>query len=149
MIQHDIALFRAMIGQDLYDHTALVLNKYGDEPGAQSATRRREILEHWRELTAGNKAMISENRPPRGDPRPIVELIWEKPPDTFALAKELMDGTKLCETTVGKVYQKLLKQEIKGIKNKTARREELKEELKKWKKCKDTYSDLLGDCPNR
>ena len=52
--------------------------------------------------------MIRENRPLRGEPRPIVELIWEKLPNTFALTKELAKGTKLHKTSVGRVYKKLL-----------------------------------------
>ena len=139
-----------MIGPELYDHTALVLNKYGDELRVQFPMRRPEIQEYWRELTADNKAVIQENRPPRGDPRPIVELIWDKPPDTFALAKELIGGTKLRKTRVGRVYQKLLEEEIDGIKRGTigasrARRDALKEELRKWKNCADTYSRIVAE----
>lgn len=137
-----------MIGPKLYDHTALVLNKYEDELSALFPMRRPDIQRCWGELTADNKAVIRENGPPRGDPRPIVELIWDKPPDTFALARELIKGTKLCQTSVGKVYQRRLKMEIDGIKRglvdgSHARREALKEELRKWKKCADTRSELL------
>ena len=133
-----------MIGPDLYDHTALVLNKYEDELSVQLPGRRPGIeLLCWRDLTAGNKAVVQENRPPRGEPRPIVELIWEKPPDAFALTKELVGGTKLRETAVGKVYEKLLEKEMDGTPRKSARHAALKEELKKWKKCKDNYKGLL------
>lgn len=137
-----------MIGQELYDHTALVLNKCGDEL-FQRYNTKQQIHEYWGERTANNNAAICENRPPRGNPRPIIELIWEKPPNAFALAKELWSGKKLCDTTVGKLYQKLLKQEIKGILIDTARRKELKEELKRWKKCKEKYSDLKWEFPSR
>ena len=91
-----------MIGQELYDHTALVLNKY--QNGLRAELRRLEIQRYWQELTAGNRAVIQENGLPRGNPRPIVELVWEKPPDTFALAKELKSGMKLRQTSVGKTY---------------------------------------------
>ena len=132
-----------MIGPDLYDHTALVLNKYRDQLSAQYPGRRTEIEYSWLELTAGDKAVIQENWPPRGEPRPIVELMWEKPPDAFALTKELAKGTKLRKTSVGRVYEKLLEEEIDGLERGTARRTALKEELRKWKKCPDDYKALL------
>ena len=132
----------AMIGPELYDHTALVLNKYRDELSAQCPGRRTEIEFSWRELTAENKAVVRENWPPRGEPRPIVELIWEKPPDAFALTKELVSGKRLYETTVGKVYKKLLEKEIDETQRGSARHAALKEELKKWKKCKVNYEGL-------
>ena len=133
-----------MIGQELYSHTALVLNKYGDELRTQFPTRRQEIEEYWQKLTAEHTAVIGENQPPRGNPRPIIELIWDKSPDAFTLAKELKKGTELRNTSVGKVYRKLLEKEMKARNVSGARREELKKELSKWKKCKDTYSSLLG-----
>ena len=138
-----------MIGPELYDHTALVLNKYEDGLTVQDPMRRPEIQGCWRELTDHNRAVIQENRPPRGEPRPIVELIWDKPTDTFALAKELiLNHKKLRQTSVGTVYQKLLETEIDGIKHETTdasrvRREALKAELRNWKKCEDSLSDLL------
>ena len=132
-----------MIGPELYDHTALVLNKYRDELSAQYPGRRTEIEFSWRELTAGNQAVIQENRPLRGQPRPIVELIWEKTPNAFALTKELAKGTKLRKTSVGRVYEKLLEKEIAGLERGSVRRAALKEELKKWKNCPDDYKALL------
>ena len=86
--------------------------------------------------------MIQENRAPRGEPRPIVELIWEKPPDAFALTKELRKGTKLRKTSVGNVYKKLLEKEIDEAERGSARHAALKEELKKWNKCEDNYEGL-------
>ena len=136
-----------MIGQELYDHTALVLNKCGGGLGIHYI-RKLQIGEYWGEFTTNNNAMILENPPPRGNPRPIIELIWDKPPDAFALAKELRRGKKLCKTTVGKLYQKLLKEEIKETTEPT-RRSQLKEELKRWKMSKDTYSDLKGESRSR
>ncbi len=138
-----------MIGSELYDHTALVLNKYRDELRAEFPMRQPEMEAHWGELTADNRAVIRENRAPRGEPRPIVELIWDGRPDAFSLAKELKSGMKLCQTSVGKVYRKLLEKELDGMKHgvgevSRVRRDALKKELKKWKKCKDTYSDLLS-----
>lgn len=136
-VQRDIALFCAMIGQELYDHTVLVLNKYEDEliqlpPRLQDI---QDIQNYWRELTADNRAVIMENGKPRGNPRPIVELIWDKQLNAFALAKELKTrNTKLHKTSVGKVYQEFLKKEIKRKDTPPARRVELKKELKKWKK---------------
>ena len=137
-----------MIGRELYDHTALVLNKCGGGLDIHY-TAKRQIGEYWGEFTANSNAMICENPPPRGNPRPIIELIWDKPPDAFALAKELRSGKKLCKTTVGKLYQKLLKEEIKGKTIDTARRYQLKKELKRWKKSKDTYSDLERESSGR
>lgn len=139
IVKRDIALVSAMIGQELYDHTALVLNKCGGESDVHN---KEQIRKYWEELTANNETVIRENMPPRGNPRPIIESIWEKPPGAFALAKELRSGKKLCETTVGKVYRKLLKEEIKDKTIPPARRKQLENELKKWKKSKDTYSDL-------
>lgn len=134
-----------MIGPELYDHTALVLNKYRDGISVKRPGRRTETEYSWRELTAGNKAVIRENRPPRGEPRPIVELIWEKLPVAFALTKELVSGTKLRETTVGRVYKKLLEKEIDRTERGSASRAALKEELKKWKKCKDNYRCFVAE----
>ena len=144
-IQRDIALLRAMIGPELYDHTALVLNKYRDELSVQYPGRRTEIESSWRELTAGNKAVIRENRPLRGQPRPIVELIWERPPNAFALMKELAKGTKLRKTRVGRVYEELLEEEIARLERVSARRAALKEELKKWKNCPDDYKSIVAE----
>ena len=64
-----------MIGPELYDHTALVLNKYRDELILQYPGPRTGIECRWITLTHGNKAVIREKRAPRGEPRPIVELI--------------------------------------------------------------------------
>ena len=133
-----------MIGSDLYDHTALVLNKYRDELSVQHPERRTEIRESWLELTAG-EAVIRENRPPRGDPCPIVELIWEKRPDAFALTEELAKGTKLRKTSVGRVYEKLLEKEIAGLELQSARRTALKEELRKWKNRADDYKSIVAE----
>lgn len=133
-----------MIGQQLYGQTVVVLNKCGDGLDLYNNWKRELIREYWRKLTPDNNAEIRENRPPRGDPLPIVELIWKQPPGTFALAEELRSGKKLCKTTVGKVYRKHLEKEIKGSPRKAARRKELKEELKRWKKNKDMFSDLQG-----
>ena len=131
-----------MIGPDLYDHTALVLNKYEDELSVQSPGRRPAVELCWRDLIAGNEAVVQENRPPRGAPRPIVELIWEKHPNAFLLTKELRKGTKLRKTSVGIVYKKLLEKEIDGTQRGSARHAALKEELKKWNKCEDDYKGL-------
>ena len=98
-----------MIGPELYVHTALVLNKYRDELILQYPGRQTEIECCWIILTHGNKAVIQEIRARRGEPRPIVELIWEKPPVAFALTKELEKGAKLRQTSVGNVYRNLLK----------------------------------------
>ena len=150
-IQHDLELLCAIIGPGFYDHTVLVLNKYEDGLTAEFPRRRPEIQGYWQNFMADHEAVIQENGTDRGTPRPIVELIWEKPPATFALAEDLIHGKKLRMTGVGKVYGKLLKKEIKEIKGTKggistttrARLNALKIELRKWKKCSDKLSDLL------
>lgn len=61
-----------MIGPELYDHTALVLNTCTDELILQCPGRRTKIGYCWIDLTVGKKAVIQENRAPQGAPRPIV-----------------------------------------------------------------------------
>ena len=132
-----------MIGPKLHDHTALVLNKVWDALKRTFPERLLEIRKYWKDLIEKN-AVTPENGCPRGDPRPIVELIWDKSPENFALSEELIiSRKKLCKTTVGKVYQKLLEKEIKRSKGEPARSDALKEELKQWKKSADTYHSLL------
>ena len=131
-----------MIGPQLYDHTALVLNKIRDDLRIRFPLRRTDILNHCQEFVDG-KAIIQYNeKQPLGDPRPIVELIWEKDPKKFLLARELADGMELRNTRVGKVYQKLLEKEIKGFNGARARLRELKQELNNWKNCRDTSHSL-------
>ena len=140
-----MALLCAMIGPVLYDHTAVVLNKYEDEIRAQFSWPGQIIENCWRELTTGNETVVQGNKPPRGEPGPIVELIWGKPPEPFALTKELVSGTKLCETTVGKLYKRLLELDIDETERGSVRHAALKEELRKWKKCKDNYKSIVAE----
>ncbi len=87
IIKYETALLHAMIGPKLYDHTALVLNKIIDNLRVQFPKRRPDIEECWQTLS--NKAVIEENGPPRGEPGRILEPIWKKSPEIFALATEL------------------------------------------------------------
>ena len=86
-------LFGAIIRPELCTYCSRS-NKYRDELILQYPGRRTEIECRWITLTHSNNAVMQENEAPRGEPRPIVELIWEKPPVAFALTKELEKGAK-------------------------------------------------------